>query len=138
MAGESAEGILALEAWLSLASVVSIGTNFFISLIFLAFLFSASSFALLLYSAQAGLKMVSGIELHAPAPSLICSSGHFLFLIQTHVCRFGCLSLHRRLIFCRVLCLLRTYLGMSGATEKVGPLLLTALNCLMCSKIITL
>ena len=61
-------------AWVD---VVSIGTAWFWA--FLAFLRSDSSLDLLLNSALAGSKMVSGIGNHSPLAFLSWSSGHFLF-----------------------------------------------------------
>ena len=70
-AGVSSDGCRGFPIWDEL--VVSMGTVFgrapFAA--FFAFLFSASSFDLLLYSALAGSKIVSGIVDHSPAGFLI-------------------------------------------------------------------
>ena len=70
-AGVSSDGCRGFPIWDEL--VVSIGTDLgrapFAA--FFAFLLSASSFDLLLYSALAGSKMVSGIVDHSPAGFLI-------------------------------------------------------------------
>ena len=86
-AGVSCDGWRGFPTWDEV--VVSIGTVFgrapFAA--FLGFLFSVSSFDRLLYSALAGSKIVSGIVDQSPAGFLICISGHFLFLMHTHVMR---------------------------------------------------
>ena len=86
-AGVSCDGWRGFPIWDEV--VVSIGTVLgrapFAA--FLAFLFSASSFDRLLYSALAGSKIVSGIVDQSPAGFLIWISGHFLFLMHTRVMR---------------------------------------------------
>ena len=101
---------------------------------FIAFFLSSISLCLLLYSTLDSSNRGSGIFTHVSVESLIWSSGHLLFPMETRDNIVGCFSLAICAILCSALCFLRAYRGISGAT-LMGELFPDSLSSRSWSKI---
>ena len=129
-----AAGVLALGAlgFCVLADLAAFATpSTSISLLdfnrFIAFFLSSISLCLLLYSTLDSSNRGSGILTHESVESLIWTSGHLLFPMETQDNMVGCFSLAICAILCRALCFLRAYRGISGAT-LMGELFTDSFN----------